>query len=468
MPGSDDFRNVFGFPDAALATEATILENHLVQSVESRVKWADRNEGRSIVVGIKGSGKTDLRRYIEGSDRSKSLFVDLNSDTGYFNVDASEMRLKSGAIKNALALQLLGVFSEVIPDSGTKAQKVKSALRDAAQSAQQIGKQIGLSAEINLKFATIDLSKLAATPNKGLVRTAWDEMVGRVETALAGSNKRGYILIDDVEDVFPGIELNADFLEGLARSVIEINRALGSRLHVLLFVKYGIWRYWFDHQREYDKVSSDIEMISWTPAALVDLISRRIASKRDLDLLSPSEQLWSTMFAFDDFGEFTSKFVDVCVNGPRDIIDLCNRCAEQAQGDLISVAHLDSILAGYSEAKVSEVGADFGDVYPQVEMVARQILQGSPAQTTGAKLTKLFEKKVVNDDRLWDVFKDLPWFKTMASSRFPSLMYEVGIAGIVERNIDIYAIEMPFRTPTSADEMVIHPAFRPNLSIAQS
>lgn len=466
MADQADYRNAFGFADAALASDKDIVDDHVIREVESRLKWSDRAQGRSLVVGIKGSGKTDLRRFIERTDQAKALVVNLNCDTGYFNLDTNQIQMRSGRIKNALALQLLGVFAEVIPTSGTRAERVKGALKEVASSAAEVGKRIGLAAEIDLKFAKLDLSKLAAAEHSGLVRDAWDDMVRKIGTALATSNKRGYILIDDVEDVFPGIEQNADFMEGLARAVVEINRSFGARLHALLFAKYGIWRFWFDHQREYDKVSSDVEMVSWTSPTLVDLIARRIALRKAIDDQLSAEQLWERAFRFEGFPDFTTRFTSICVNGPRDVIELCNRCAEAAREELITKEHLTAVVPGYSEAKLSEVGADFGDVYPDVEKLARQVLQGSKATMTAEKLASRFEERVVNDERVWDAFSQHRWFKMLGSAGFASLMYEVGIVGVDEAGRVSYAIEMPNRTVTPIDRLVVHPAFRPHLAIS--
>lgn len=459
-----DYRNFFGFPDAALATQGDIVDDHLIRDIESRLKWNTRIQGRCIIVGIKGSGKTDLRRFIEETDRAKSLVLNLNCDTGYFNLDTEKVRMKSGRIKNALALQLLGVFAEVIPNTGSKAQKVVGALKEAAGTVAEVGKRLGVSATVDLKFAQIDLSKLAATEHSGLVRDTWDTMVRDVGAALSG--KRGYILIDDVEDVFPGIEQNANFMEGLARAVVEINQALGAKVHVLLFVKYGIWRYWFDNQREYDKVQNAIEMVSWASPALVHLIARRIALRKGLDQEQSDSKLWSAAFTFDDFDAFTAQFTNICVNGPRDIIELCNRCAEVAQGNRITEEHLEQIVPGYSEAKLKEVGADFGDVYPDVEKLALQVLRRANPTMTAEALAKRFEEKFVSDEKIWDAFRREKWFRMRGSDDFAALMYEVGIVGVQDGGGDTYAIEVPQRTIMPSDRLVIHPAFRPFLTIS--
>ncbi len=464
MSEPSDYRNAFGFADAALATQGDIIEDHLIRDVESMLKWNARSQGRCIVVGIKGSGKTDLRRFIEETDRSKSLVLNLNCDTGYFNLQADQVKMRSGRIKNALALQLLGVFAEVIPNSGSKAQKAVGALREAASTVVEVGKKLGLATTVDLRFAEIDLSQLAATVHSGLVKDAWETMVRDIGSALSG--KRGYILIDDVEDVFPGIEQNANFMEGLSRAVVEINQALGSKLHVLLFVKYGIWRYWFDNQREYDKVQSAIEMVSWTSAALVDLIARRIALRKGLDESDSDQQLWSAAFEFNDFDAFTAQFTSICVNGPRDIIELCNRCAEIARDDRITVDHLETIVPGYSEAKLNEVGADFGDVYPDVEKLARKVLRRASATMTAQALAKRFEEKVVDDEKLWEEFRKRTWFRMRGPDDFAALMYEVGIVGVQDGDNATYAIEVPQRTMMPNDLLVIHPAFRPFLAIS--
>ena len=87
-------------------------------------------------------------------------------------------------------------------------------------------------------FGKISLGKLLQTEATQFVQNAIDSLIGGVVSAL--DNKRGYILIDDVEDVFHGIEQNPIFLEGVVRSVKDINTATKDRLHALIFIKHGL------------------------------------------------------------------------------------------------------------------------------------------------------------------------------------------------------------------------------------
>ena len=156
----------------------------------------------------------------------------------------------------------------------------------------------------------------------------------------------------------------------------------------------------------------------------------------------------------------------MCVNGPRDMIDLCNRCAEHAQGAPITVRDRDAVLAGYSEAKISEVGADFGDVYPDVEKLARQVLYGCSSAMKVKVLTTLYEQKVVKEQKISDAFGLHTWFKMLGPSDFAPLMYKVGVIGVKDAGRDIYAIEDPERSTNASDQIVIHPAFRPVLGVS--
>ena len=315
----------FGLPDAGRELADDLVLTHLERGVENDIKAYDRNDGKQIIVGIKGSGKTDLRRFIESTD--KAHILNLDADNAYLNIDAEKLIGRSGRIKNVLALELVRAFAEHMEESAENRSPSTNKLKKASEKALKILKNIPNAVEVNTGYGKVNLAELLRASSGAIVQSAWKNIV--VEVCDSLKNKRGYIMIDDAEDVFPGIENNPDFLEGLVRAIYDINRETKSRLHVLLFLKYGIWRHWFENQKEYDKVSDIVVFLSWNHKSLCEIIGRRIAVKRRISkqqiLKKSTESLWRldfywpTKLKFDKFASFVTEY---CVSGPRDIIAL--------------------------------------------------------------------------------------------------------------------------------------------------
>ena len=458
MEASRKGRGYFGDVDAAVPRPADLSAQHIAHQVQQGLKYLDRTDGTQIVVGIKGSGKTDLRRFIARADPN-ALVLNLNADTSNPNIDVQGLNVRSGRIKNALALKLLAGFRAEIIKTASRTTKTIEKLKAAGDRTKEIVKKLPESIDIDTPFGSISLGALSLPQSAGIVQDAWESLAADVKAAM--SSKRGYILIDDVEDVFPGIETNPDFLEGLCRSVVEVNSRFESRLHALLFVKYGVWRHWYENQREYDKVADAIVHLSWNDDLLVDVISRRIAWRQDRaqDELG-NEGLWTLEFEFDNFASYTRHFTDVCVSGPRDIIYLCNQCAVTSGDRKIILEDLEEVLPRYSENKLYEIGADFRDVYENIDKFVLQVLRGATVKMSFAALAELIEAKGLLDDTVKQEYNKYAWFRLSDREKLAALMYEIGVTGVAFPDRVIYAIEEPLRTATGNETLVIHPAFR--------
>ena len=460
--------NYFGFADASEATNDELKMQHIPLDVQTKLKYGSRAAGASVVVGIKGSGKTDLRRHIAASDKT-AVTLELDTSTKYFVLDANKLKLTSGRIKNVLAVQLLQTFADQRSRTGTRAQRTRQKLQNVATRTREIVGNIPAAIDLTLPIASLDLAELAATRHTTVINDAWESLVQGLADSL--SPQRGYILIDDVEDVFPGIQANPDFLEGLVRAVVEINAKLGARLHVLLFVKHGIWRHWFENQREYDRVKAYIRHLSWNHMSLVELVARRIAWRHGIDPGAETTQaLWAREFLFNRFEDFTLQFTSLCVNGPRDVIDLCNRCAELAGDRPIQIHDLDTVIAtgmpSYSEEKHRQIRADFGDVYPDIERLVADVLGGSRAVMAYQELVALCEDKAFMDTNTSERYRKHRWFNR-APAEIASLLYEVGAVGIMDADRVVYVIDGPYRTFRGDETVRVHPALWSILAIVQ-
>jgi len=243
--------------------------------------------------------------------------------------------------------------------------------------------------------------------------------------------------------------------------VVHINRIFEDRLHVLLFLKHGLWRYIYEKPQEYNKFHSVIQHLSWNDEQLIEIISGRIAWRHgrayeELD----AKTLWAMEFQFDDFSSFTRQFTEVCLSGPRDMIDLCNHCAELAGDKPITLKERETVLPEYSQRKLYGIRADFGNIYSNVENFIPRVLRGADIEMNFETMAQIVERKSLLDDSVKRTYDQYPWFRLSDRERLAKLIYEVGVVGVVDLGQVVYATEDPFRQIYEEDLLIIHPAFR--------
>ena len=460
----DEFR--FGPSNADGEDPESLKELHVHLDVDQTLKWRAEKSGKQIVVGIKGSGKTALRRYVELSD-DRAHTLALNADTGVMNIDASSIKGRSGNLKNVLALQLLRAYSQHVGGQG-RGGKVRTALSSAYERGTEIIKNVPDALEAEIAGINVNFSRLLAAPAAAFVTEAWNALVDDIVKAL--KDTRGYITIDDAEDIFRGFEGNPAFIEGLARAVSDINARTENRLHVLLFLKQGIWRIWYDDQREYDKVRQLVAFQAWDVDLLAQLIAKRISAKHGVAWDGDVEQAWRREFDWTgDFGEFYSWIASYCVSGPRDMVDLCNLAGAQLPGDRITSDAIEAVLGAYSADRFNQIGSDFGDVYPDIHHFAEKVMRSVNNSTPGGgRVSETIDSLMVQDESVAERYEGLDWFKKGTPRSLLLKFYEIGLLGVKDGDSVAFAVDRPRMTAEDLEQgqCVVHQAFRPYLSLS--
>ncbi|MFF4421136.1 P-loop ATPase, Sll1717 family [Streptomyces sp. NPDC001549] len=461
--------NYFGEADASVDSAETLTAQHVFRDLEQHVKWGSRSSGKQVVVGVKGSGKTELRRHLES--QTDSYVLNFDADHAYFSQDVSTIGEPSGRTKNAVATILIREFARRFSES--QKSKTATALKKALDVSTSIVKQVPNAIDLTVPGATLKLGALLQRDAASVLQSTLDRLIADVLSALRDAGKVGAILIDDVEDVFSGISDNPLFLEGVARAVADINNHGEERLHAVLFVKHGLWRSWFERPKEYDRVRSVIDFLTWDHDALVELIAKRIAHRRGMEVAQSLEveALWAREFSWaGKFDTFTRYCTQYCVSGPRDMVTLCNLAAGKPAGDEpITRKHIKASLGAYSEEKVLSLNADFGDTYPDIHKFVEQVFQEASVQMTGKELAELIESRTLLDARFHDEFKSNKQWYPATRARLALIMYQVGVVGYKSPTGMMYAIEKPNLSNSELLEKVVvcvHPAFRPHLNIA--
>lgn len=460
----------FGAIDASTSRNPVNLgEVHLSQAVEERLKCRNKDRGSHTIVGVKGSGKTDLRKHIEALEPAYTLV--LSAENATLNLEADSTSVKSGVIMNTMATVLLRAFAnhlETIQDT-----KLEQSAKKLFRKTKQIAANIPESVELSLSgVGKVSLGKLLKGSAPAVIKQANDALVADIVEALTAAQMRGYILIDDVEDVISGIENNLLFLEGVARSLSVINDNSGGRLHALMFLKHGIWKSWEMAPDEYDKVEDRIAFLTWNHDTLVRMIALRIASLRGLDKTQEPERLWKAEFEWQgDFAKFTEEVTQYCVNGPRDMVKFCNLAAERAGAinSLITINHFRKALGDYSKGKIRSLVENYNTLYPGIRFLVTRAFRGSPGAKMSAKeLAALIQENILVDpDGQNDANIDRK-LRSWPKETLALLMYEIGVVGFHAGGSVQHVIESPDVSESdfmAQPEVVVHPAFRPHLGI---
>jgi hypothetical protein len=461
----------FGAPDASVVQNKIELKKvHVPQDIESELKYGNRVGGFHTVVGVKGSGKTDLRKHIEAFE--PAYILNLSVENAILNLEADSTQAKSGVIMNTMATVLLRAFAnylETIQDSKFK-QSAKNFLRKTKDMAENIPESVELTLS---GVGKVSLGKLLKGSAPAIIKQTNDALFEDIIEALTATQMRGYILIDDVDDVISGIENNVRFLEGVARSLSVINQRCGERLHALMFLKHGIWKSWATAPDEYDKVEDRIAFLTWDHDSLVRMIGLRIASVRGLSSEQDTEALWKAEFNWQgDFAAFTEEVTGFCVNGPRDMVKFCNLAAARA-GDKdspITIEHFRAALGDYSQGKIRSLAENYNALYPGITfLVTRAFRKAAGPEMTAKELAERIQQNILvdplgqNDENIDKKLRSWP------KERLALLMFEIGVVGFrVGRDIE-YVIESPVLSEAdfmAQQHVVIHPAFRKHLGIA--
>lgn len=466
----------FGAVDASTVQNAVNLnEVHYSHDIESELKYGDTDRGFHTIVGVKGSGKTDLRKHIEALE--PACILNLSVENAILNLEADSTQAKSGVIMGTMATVLLRAFANHL--EATQDSKLKQKTKNFFRKTKAIAENIPESIELSLSgVGKVSLGKLLKGSAPAVIKQTNDALFEDIIEALSAINMRGYILIDDVDDVISGIENNLRFLEGVARSLNLINEHGGRRLHALMFLKHGIWKSWETNPDEYDKVEERIGFLKWDHDALVKMIGLRIASLRGLDKKLDTEELWKAEFEWQgDFATFTEEVTGYCVNGPRDMVRFCNLAAANA-GDKdtpITIEHFRAALGDYSKSKIRSLAENYDTLYPGIIALVRRAIHDAPAANMLAKaemsakeLAQLIQQNVLVDPAGQNDTNIDKKLRSWPKESLALLMFEIGVVGFRAGRDVVYVIESPVLSESdfmAKQEVVVHPAFRPHLNI---
>jgi len=464
-----DLRNYFGYDDAA---DEKDLSKIFVQTPEfDGIKLDKKETGHCVITGLKGTGKTAMCRYI-GSTSRHSLMWRVDNENRFINVHAKELGGYPPEVESVLLNLILTELSRQIVSQPNKfpAEGVAS-VEDLLPKIADHFMAFLKKGKVKAKFVEWDLEKVFGAGKNKFTQFGIEPYVDPLKKCL--STKPGLVLFDDIDDIFLGADTDTyrTFVEGLARAAKTINKTFGRHLHFLVFLKYGIFRAFYEKPKDYEKVRDQIVVLKWNEEELERMLARRIADRLDVDQDQDPALIWAKIFrpsAPASIKAIRRFLFDRCAGGPRDVIHYCNKAVELAKRTEITMETLQACEDQFSRDKVTQIYEDYGYTYPDIHDLIKMCFQGVKAKFDNKEFRDFIFTQILGERKVADVFGKYSYFEKARVDEMIQILYTVGFIGYEQDDgaPEVYVLADPRgKDLFEAARYSIHPVFRKALRI---
>ncbi len=275
-------------------------------------------------------------------------------------------------------------------------------------------------------------------------------------------HRKLYIFVDKVDEIWNDDLSSGHMATGLLMAAKEVN-AKFANVRCVVFLRSDIYEQlqFFDK----DKLRGDEEGILWSSTTLPEMILERArASTEHKDM--PQEELWSLYFPRLIDGQPISQFlVSHTLMRPRDLIQLCNLCADLArrdEGSSITQKHIKQALDVYSSWKLNDLIGEYLINYPYLTDVLI-LFSNTSFVIVRRRLEEIFGRAAA-------LLKDRypQYISTLSIDAVLNVLYGIGFIGVERNHKTAYYYEAPGTVEDADQVFVIHPAFRYALKATSS
>jgi len=464
---AEDLTFFFGHPDATFdkgKMKPFFLPN---RTLLDSLKYGARGAGKFIVVGQKGSGKTALARYLAETTKSK-LVWNLNVREPFFSRSVGQLGAYESEIELVLVNLILSSLANLVMarKSDFSEAATKNLERNLHVSLAEHFQKVLKASKVKTRFFELDLDLVLKAEKTAFVDYGADKYAESL--GLCFSEKPGLILLDDIDDLFLGAEQEGygRFVEGLCRAARTINTVFEERIHFLIFLKYGVFRLFFDSPKDYDKLRPFITLLEWDRQGLEDALRKRVRTRfpkytgdDPLEAVMPNHRP-------EEVKEVLDFFIRLCAGGPRDVIDLGNRAIELAGEPVLRPENLAKAEEGFSRERLNLLHSEYGFRYPRIQELVEMCFSGRPAEWTRANLLKFLEIDVLGNGRTSRAFDKVEYFLTATPERLLKHLFSVGFLGYTVGGAadPVFVLRDPNGSALGkATRFVVHPAYRHTL-----
>ena len=461
-----DYRSYFGSPDESDDALSDARMKHITLSVEDQLKTGTKSDGDQIVVAPKGFGKTNLRMAVQ-ADKDGSVVSVFSENDQKFTFKASELQGGSGIGKDAIAVVLLSSVIRRISQNGGLKDNALGKLKTIYENIGVVVSETEINALVN-----IPIGKIFSGASSGFESSKLDELVALVVSQL--KDKNSYILIDDFDDIFVGAYDHPVAVEALCRAISFLNAKCKQKIHILGFMKRGLYKKLYENRRDFDKIGSVFCDISWDKDCLVELISARIRHfnhNNAKDLNNKSDyNVWKAEFNIKNkyqFNDLTKYLWETTRSNPRDVIQLLNLSKKRAPKK-IAIQDIKAVLTDFSSDKFQNMKSEYVSVFPGAFDFAKSVLSSMVPTWDYAALIKRVEAIVDDTDALSRTIRNEDWFDERDNVDRVQILFDIGVLGKIIDGQIYFVSDVPLDEASSVEhcQLAVHPALLPYLKIS--
>lgn len=434
------------------------------------------NKQKFVMVGVKGTGKSAVKKHIYEYRTENGRHVIEINDT--YGIPISELNSSTPAdIKNKMKGYITGLVISYLLQSPHISKPDKEKLGKLSEQSSFF-ERLKDSVKINA-YVEFAISDLFPDKNRsGLLRVIDPSVAETVTEVLNGDDL--WILIDDIHTVFTSDdrELTIKFVEGLIYAASDISNKLYNRsVHIVLFLRSEIYDELILKAVELDKELRYIWRVSWGSTELIQFLAERIkwAYKIDKDL--KNWKLWTYLFVPKtkrDIEELQKYLLDRVINGPRDLLLLIDGAINLAVSDganKIDLSHIQESEFSYGDEKLNQINRNFQFVYSDIKTVLDYLFRQENQIYTRSALEVLINDKLLTDKDAREDFQDVRWLRTCTAFSFIKILFQLGFLGYyhpVDKRY-VYSLEKanPDRALVRSDSFRIHSAFTNYLELKE-
>lgn len=252
-----------------------------------------------------------------------------------------------------------------------------------------------------------------------------------------GRERRIYVLIDNLDKNWTiDNEQTCRLLAALIDEADRLNTYITPGLRIIVFLRSDIFDVVKLRDPEIDKRSKDV--IQWNKTLLAEVIARRIADAKGFELADDRtvEEAWYGIFCRQVGEEDTiSHIINRTLLRPRDVLQFCNRCLEEAQNQRHDYIQEDDILnaeGSYSDDKTLDLVREYEISHPDlIELLG--LFRGLPEEIGELKITEIIEK-ARSDPKILE--ETGGWINNYSIERLIEFLYDIGFIGVKSKDGD--------------------------------
>jgi hypothetical protein len=380
------WKNYLGILDAHFEKRPDLFFD---TGVLSSLKWKNNDSGYFIIVGAKGTGKTAICEFIsKESAEEGNLVWRVDEQHRFINGRVTDLGEYPAEIEAILLNLILGHLINIVKENeksfGDTAKTALKLLNETLlpKIQKRFKEYLDSTTGVTVGGVGWNFEKILSSKSK-MIFTNFniDEYVNALKPCF--DKRKIVILFDDVDDVFLGADKReySAFVEGLIRAARTINLEFENSIHFLVFLKYGVYRSFFDRPNDFDKVKDYILELKWTEENLESMLAKRIADKININEKRKPWQFWGEVFhpkTKESIDRAKKYLIERCPSGPRDLIDFTNRAIESAQRLKITHKDIESCETGFSEARITAIHQDYGSTYRDIHLLVKNAFSKQP------------------------------------------------------------------------------------------